>query len=132
MGGTRLAEHPIHLGLGATAVSEPRFTGSMDWYAAYGERHASDGVEARLVSQHSFDQPWDAWEMHPNGSEVVICVTGAITLHQETAKGERASVTLGPGQYAINPPGTWHTADATAPATAVFITAGVGTQHRPR
>jgi hypothetical protein len=29
-------------------------------------------------------------------------------------------------------PGTWHTADVAGAATAVFITAGLGTQHRPR
>jgi hypothetical protein len=37
-----------------------------------------------------------------------------------------------PGQYAINEPGTWHTADVTGETTALFITAGLGTQHRPR
>jgi hypothetical protein len=36
------------------------------------------------------------------------------------------------GEYAINPPGTWHTADVEGSASAVFITAGMGTQTRPR
>ena len=49
--------------------------------------------------------------MHPRGSEVVLCTAGRITLHQEHADGAKDTVTLGPGQYAINPPGTWHTAD---------------------
>jgi hypothetical protein len=53
-------------------------------------------------------------------------------LHQEKADGTRSTVALQPGEYAINEPGTWHTADVTGPATAVFITAGLGTQHRPR
>lgn len=122
---------PIHLGLGATAVTEPPFTG-MDWYEAYAERHASDGVEGRLVSMHRFDAPWDMWEMHPHGAEVVLCVGGSITLHQETASGDERSVTLGVGDYAVNEPGTWHTADVDETATAVFITAGLGTEHRPR
>ena len=41
-------------------------------------------------------------------------------------------MTLGPGQYAINKPGVWHTADAAESATVLFITAGAGTEHRPR
>jgi hypothetical protein len=55
-----------------------------------------------------------------------------MTLHQEQPDGSRGSVTLGAGQYAINEPGTWHTADIKDEATAVFITAGKGTRHRPR
>jgi hypothetical protein len=55
-----------------------------------------------------------------------------MTLHQERADGSKHSVQLGTGEYAINEPGTWHTADVTGKATALFITAGVGTQHRPR
>ena len=40
--------------------------------------------------------------------------------------------TLQPGEYAINPPGVWHTADVSESATGFFVTAGVGTQGRPR
>jgi mannose-6-phosphate isomerase-like protein (cupin superfamily) len=132
MTATDIAAHPIHLGRGATAEIEPRFTGSTDWYAAYSERHATDGADGRLVSMFSFDRSWDSWEMHPRGSEVVLCVSGSMTLHQEHADGTVATVTLRPGQYAINPPGTWHTADIADGATAVFITAGLGTEIRSR
>ncbi len=127
-----LSEFPIHLGRGASAEVEPRFTGEMDWYAGYGERHAADGAEGRLVSSYTFESPWDVWEMHPLGAEVVICTEGSMTLHQEKADGSRATVTLTPGEYAINEPGTWHTADVDGRASAVFITAGEGTEHRPR
>jgi len=130
--GTDLNAFPIHLGLGAQACSEPQFTGNMDWYTAYSARHAGDGVEGRLVSLHSFSEPWTMWEMHPLGAEVVLCIAGTITLHQEQADGTRESLTLAAGEYAINAPGVWHTADASAAATALFITAGAGTQHRPR
>ena len=70
--------------------------------------------------------------MHPFGEEVVLCTAGAITLHQQFADGSVATVTLGPGEYAINPRSCWHTADITSSATAVFITAGFGTVGRPR
>jgi hypothetical protein len=70
--------------------------------------------------------------MHPHGSEVVVCVAGSLVLHQDKPDGSTATIRLGPGQYAINEPGTWHTADVENEATALFITPGVGTQHRPR
>jgi quercetin dioxygenase-like cupin family protein len=124
--------YPIHLGLGATADIEPPFSGGMSWYGAYAERHEDDGTEGRLVSMHTFTEPWAEWEVHPLGSEVVLCTAGRMTLHQERADGSTATVTLGPGQYVINEPGTWHTADIDGSATAVFITAGTGTNHRPR
>ena len=132
MAGTDIKTHPIHLGLGATAETEPAFTGSMEWYIDYAKRHDSDGTEGRLVSMHSFSEAWDVWEMHPQGSEVVMCITGAVTLHQEEAEGSVATTTLSPGEYAINQPGVWHTADVEEAATVLFITSGIGTQIRPR
>jgi mannose-6-phosphate isomerase-like protein (cupin superfamily) len=132
MSGTNLSTYPIHLGLGARASIEPVFTGNSEWYEAYGGRHAADGAEARLVSQFTFTEPWSSWEMHPNGHEVVLCISGTMVLHQEHPDGTRSQVTLEPGQYAINAPGVWHTADISGSATGVFITAGLGTQIRPR
>ena len=126
----QLAVHPVHLGLGASAVSQPAFTG-IEWYADYVQRHADDGSEGRLVSMFSFDASWDSWEMHPHGNEVVICTAGEMTLVQEI-DGAEARTRLRAGEYAINAPGVWHTADVESSATAVFITAGLGTQHRPR
>lgn len=125
-----LFEFPVHLGLGATVVREPRFSG-MEWYRGYGERHAADGVEGRLVSMYTFDRPWESWEVHPKGAELVVCVAGTLTLHQEI-DGKVQTVTLRSGDAAINPPGVWHTADVDGSATALFITAGLGTEHRPR
>jgi mannose-6-phosphate isomerase-like protein (cupin superfamily) len=104
----------------------------MDWYIAYGERHADDGLEGRLVSMYTFTESWPTWEMHPNGDELVLCTSGTMTLHQEHADGSTDTVRLQPGEYAINPSGTWHTADIDGEATGVFITAGFGTEIRPR
>jgi mannose-6-phosphate isomerase-like protein (cupin superfamily) len=126
-----LFTQPIHLGVGATALVQPEFTG-MEWYADYVARHADDGIEGRLVSMYTFTEDWDSWEMHPKGAEVVICVAGAMTIHQELADGSKATVALAAGDYAINPPGAWHTADVPQSATALFVTAGWGTEHRGR
>lgn len=126
-----LSRFPIHLGTGAVASREPEFTGDMQWYQAYTERHQADGIEARLVGIHSFSKPWDVWEVHPNGHEVVIVTAGSMVLIQEI-HGAEHRVELGAGMAAINPPGVWHTADVDDSVTALFITAGVGTDHRPR
>jgi uncharacterized cupin superfamily protein len=134
-GALPLGRFPLHLGLGASAVPQPEFTGpdqtAGEWYAAYAERTAADGVEGRLVSCYTFDESWTSWEMHPAGAEAVFCVTGEIVLVQEI-EGEERRTTLRAGDYAVNPPGVWHTADLTQSATVLFITAGLGTEHRPR
>ena len=61
----------------------------------------------------------------------MICTAGEITLIQELPDGAR-KVALHAGQYAVNPRDVWHTADVAGHATALFITAGRGTEHRPR
>lgn len=128
---SRLADNPIHLGLYGTAVREAPFTGGAEWFEAYAARRAGDGIEGRLITMFRFDRPWDTWEVHPRGSEVVLCTAGEMTLVQEL-DGESVHTRLRPGEYAINAPGVWHTADADGSATAVFITSGIGTEHRPR
>lgn len=126
-----LNETPVHLGLGATVVRQERFTGDPSWYTAYGVRHAADGAEGRLVSLHTFHEPWKGWEMHPQGEELVVCIAGVIILHQEI-NGAVRTVRLSPGEAVVNPRGAWHTADVEGTATALFITAGAGTEGRPR
>ena len=126
----KLNENWIHLGLGAKAHVLTPFT-DMEWYGEYGAKYGADGNEGRLVSMHTFTKPWDVWEVHPNGHEVVVCTDGEMTLIQEI-DGKDVRITIGPGEYVINPPGVWHTADIENSATAIFITAGEGTEGRPR
>lgn len=126
-----LTTFPVHLGLGARIDHLEEFDGTPAWYERYGAAVADDGTEGRLVSMFTFTESWDSWEMHPTGEELVLCVDGAMVLHQEL-DGEHATVELRAGQAVVNPRGAWHTADVDAPATAVFITAGIGTQVRPR
>lgn len=126
--------HFVHLGLGATIATLPRHTGDLSWYEDYGAAQAGDGAEGRLVSLHTFDTSWDTWEMHPKGHELVLCTAGAVSLIQEHPDGTVVVVALSAGDAAVNEPGVWHTADI-APgdsATCCFITAGLGTEIRPR
>lgn len=132
MSARRLATNLIHLGRSATAEVESAITGAQ-WYAGYTERHTDDRDEARLVFQSAF---WncDMGEMHPRGSEIVLCIGGAMTPLRQLPDGRIERIGLAPGEYAINPPGIWHSADVNGAdgAEAIFITAGAGTEHRPR
>jgi len=134
MAAISLERFPIHLGKGASAEPQPEFPRderAMQWYMDYAARHAGDGAEGRLVSCFRFAGDWAGWEMHPAGEEVVACIEGRMTLIQEIG-GEHVRTTLSPGEYAINPRGVWHTADIDGEAVGFFVTAGAGTQNRPR
>ncbi len=122
---------PLHLGKGGTASILTPMT-AMEWYEDYAKDTAVDGVDGRLVSAFHFSEGWDSWEMHPAGDEIVICLSGSMTLIQDFADGTSAQTTIGAGEFAINPPGCWHTADVESEASALFITSGMGTEHRPR
>jgi hypothetical protein len=41
-----LFAQPVHLGLGATALPQPAFTG-MEWYADYSARHGAGNAPGR-------------------------------------------------------------------------------------
>ena len=71
------------------------------------------------------------WERHPAGDEVVVALSGHQTLIQEV-DGRQHRIELHAGQAVINPRGVWHTADIHEPGSALFITPGRGTEHRPR
>ena len=68
--------------------------------------------------------------MHPEGEEVVCCLQGHMVLHQAGRRVE-AILELGPGDYAINPRGSWHTADAEETGEPLHH-GGKGTTNRPR
>jgi hypothetical protein len=54
-----------------------------------------------------------------------------MTAYQEI-DGQVRTAALRAGEALINPVGVWHTADVATAATALFITAGLGTENRPR
>lgn len=85
-----------------------------------------------LVTSHTFETPWTSWEKHPHGDEIVILLAGSAELLLETATGEQVVLLQGPGDYVLVPMNTWHTANAAFSTTLLFITAGEGTEARPR
>jgi quercetin dioxygenase-like cupin family protein len=126
-----LAEIYVHLGLGARAQTLPDFAWSAQALARYESDHQADGDEGRLVMISPQEATWTSWEHHPAGDEVVVALSGRQTLIQEV-DGQHRRIELHAGQAVINPRGVWHTVDVHEPGSALFITPGRGTEHRPR
>lgn len=121
----------VHLGLGARAVPLPDFEWTTEFLERYEADHATDGDEGRLVMITSSDATWTSWERHPAGDELVCLISGRITLVQEI-DGSKRYIELSPGEAAINPRGVWHSADVHEASRVLFVTPGLGTEHRPR
>jgi uncharacterized cupin superfamily protein len=126
-----LSDVYVHLGLGARAETLPDFAWSEDYLRRYEAAHRADGDEGRLVMIGPAEATWASWECHPAGDEVVVSLSGHQTVIQEV-DGREHRIELHAGQALINPRGVWHTADVHEPGSALFITPGRGTQHRPR
>lgn len=123
---------PIHLGLGGTAVGVPDFAWDPERLAAYAEHTRPDGPDGRLVMLfHNDGSPWEHWECHPLGDEVVVACTGRPVFRQDTPDGIE-TITLAPGEALINPTGVWHIGEGGEPGWILTITPGQGTEHKPR
>jgi hypothetical protein len=85
-----------------------------------------------LVTLLGFSESWSSWERHPMGDEWVCLLSGHVTLVQERDGAVVTTELSRSGEFAVNPRGTWHTADIHAPSQLLFITAGEDTQTRPR
>ena len=102
-----------------------------DVLEAYSAATAEDGAEGRMVMIFPSNASWTHWERHPAGEEVVVCLSGRMTVRREIDGGDDA-IDLGPGEAMINPRNVWHTADVTEPGQIMAITPGLGTEHRSR
>lgn len=71
-----------------------------------------------------------AGEMHPDGDELLLVVSGRVEVTLELADGKRL-VELGPGQALVVPQGVWHLVHLLEPGQLVHITPGPGGDHRP-
>ena len=85
-----------------------------------------------LVTTLRQAESWTGWEMHPLGDEIVCLLSGHVTLVQERDGGHVRTELARAGEFVVNPRGTWHTADVHAESQLLFITAGEGTETRPR
>jgi mannose-6-phosphate isomerase-like protein (cupin superfamily) len=90
-----------------------------------------DDLAGRMVGVFRYDADWNSWEVHPDGDEIVMLLSGAVDLVLEEPGGERV-VALRDRAACVVPRGVWHTANAHGPSEALHITRGAGTRHRPR
>ena len=121
----------MHLGLGSTAKPIEGFAWDPEVLQAYSAAVAADGAEGRMVTIFDGDGVGDDWERHPAGDELVVCLSGSVTVTRDV-DGVPDRVVLAPGEATVNPAGAWHAVDMAGPATILTITAGLGTDHRPR
>lgn len=87
--------------------------------------------QGRLLSAFTFSEAWGTWERHPAGEELVMLLSGAATLVLEESGQQRAVQLSRPGSYVLVPTNAWHTARTDIPTTLLFLTPGLGTEHRP-
>jgi mannose-6-phosphate isomerase-like protein (cupin superfamily) len=129
-----LSKTHVHLGLGSRTVPVPDFEWTPEFLERYTADFASDAEEGRLVMIGASGTSWTFWERHPAGEELVVVLSGEMTLVQDLGGlgGAEHRIPLHPGEAAINPKGIWHTVDVTGPGDVLFITPGIGTEHRPR
>ncbi|MFF5448471.1 cupin domain-containing protein [Streptomyces sp. NPDC012888] len=122
---------PVHLGLGSRAKPVGGFAWDPEVLQAYSAAVAADGAEGRMVMIFDGDGPGDHWESHPAGDELVVCLSGSVTVTRDV-DGVLDRVLLAPGEATINPAGVWHAVDMEGPASILSITAALGTDHRLR
>jgi mannose-6-phosphate isomerase-like protein (cupin superfamily) len=74
------------------------------------------------------DSPHDG-EMHPDGDELLILLSGAATVRLELPDGDR-HVDLGPGDALVVPQGTWHLVTTREPGRLIHLTPGPNGEAR--
>ena len=88
-------------------------------------------LAGRLVAIFPYEADWTSWEVHPDGDEIVVLLSGAVDLVLDLPGGHH-TVELRDRGAAVVPRGVWHTANVLALSEALHITRGEGTTHRPR
>lgn len=120
----------VHLGLGARVIPLPDFEWTAEYLDRYEADYEADGPEGRLVMISHQVETWTTWERHPAGEELVVLLSGRIDLVQDLDGADRI-VPMRPGQAVINPRGVWHRSVVHEPGDTLFVTPGIGTEHRP-
>jgi mannose-6-phosphate isomerase-like protein (cupin superfamily) len=86
-------------------------------------------AEGRLVTLFHSNADWHHWEMHPHGEEVLVLLSGRMTMIFDDGKKEER-FDLVEGRACVVPRGVWHRAIVPVPSRLLGITYGRGTEHR--
>lgn len=69
-------------------------------------------------------------EVHPNGDELHVCLSGSMRAVLEHDDGDKV-VDFTVGETCLIPRGSWHRLVAKEPSRVVSLTFGEGSEHRP-
>jgi mannose-6-phosphate isomerase-like protein (cupin superfamily) len=86
--------------------------------------------DGRLVTAFHLTEDMEHWEMHPEGDEVLILLSGAVEVVLDAGQGEER-LALAAGQACVVPRGAWHRIVVREAGDLIFVTWGAGTRHRP-
>lgn len=103
-----------------TVLNTPTVFEDLD--RAYGDFQGHE-----LIALFDFQQDWPSWEIHPNGDEIVVLLSGSATFVLRLEAGKREIALSQPGDSVIVPQGVWHTARINTQTKMLFITPGEGT-----
>ncbi len=83
-----------------------------------------------LAGISSQDCDWARWERHLDGDELVVLLSGAMSLDLEYPDGTRSNCELLISHGMIVPVGTWHRGIVRQPGEVLTVTFGSPSQHR--
>jgi len=116
----------LHLGEGPEVRAIPV---TDDFWPTIDQR--TELQRGRLITSFAHDADWTVWEMHPEGDEVIVVLSGSVTFHLDDGTATQRVAVAAP-HCVVVPTGIWHTADVREPGQILVITWGEGTQHRAR
>ena len=86
-------------------------------------------LHGRLVMASPLREDMTHWEVHPAGEEILLLLSGKMTVVLEGSPDEKFA--LQPGEAFVVPRGRWHRLKVAEPGELVFMTEGDGTEHKP-
>jgi oxalate decarboxylase/phosphoglucose isomerase-like protein (cupin superfamily) len=82
-----------------------------------------------LVAAFHMHEDTAHWERHPAGDEVICVMSGRVDFVLDEPQGERV-IALQGRQSCVVPKGVWHRIVVREPSDVLFITFGLGTEHK--
>jgi len=123
-----LADHCVYLGCDGTLTPYARTAG---FFRTMGTDPAlKDG---RALALHHIHNPEDVhypiWEMHPDGDELLLLVSGSLAVEFRESGGGQAKPFPSNTAFIV-PAGTWHRLVVNEPSVLISVTPLHGTLHR--
>ncbi|WP_338879190.1 cupin [Achromobacter veterisilvae] len=72
----------------------------------------------------------DMWERHPAGEEMLCVLEGRVVLTLADEGGAETDVLLDSRRCTVVPRGVWHRLHIACPGKILFVTPGLGSEHR--